>query len=148
MKSSDEEKFIKSIIKFIKESNVFNNEPDININYLGDNVDDYCIEAIPAERIVRQDIEGRKEKQKIFVFASRTAYSQDVIENEDVYVFFEELAEWIEEQNDIENYPDISEIENIEEILSIEVKDSPYICAVSETEARYQMELKISYIQE
>lgn len=147
MKSSDERKFIDSIIDFFKKSSIFSNEPNVNVNYLGNKIDDYCLEAVPAEKTVKKFIDGEKEKQKIFVFTSRTTYSQDIVENEENYVLFEELAEWIEEQNEEENYPDISDITKIEEIESIEVMDSPYICAVNETEARYQMEIKITYIQ-
>lgn len=148
MKISDENKFIKSIIEYLKECPIFSEDASVNINYLGSNIDDYSLEAVPAERIVSNFIDGKKLKQKIFVFASRKAYSKDIIENEQNYEFFEELAEWIEEQNDNEIYPDVSNISKIEEIDSIEVIDSPYIAVISEEEARYQMEIKINYIQE
>ena len=38
-------------------------------------------------------------------------------------------------------------ISKASEIETIEIMDSPYIAAVSETEARYQMEIKITYLQ-
>lgn len=148
MQIEEEDKLISKIILFLKESSVFaEKKPNINIDYLGKNIEDYSLEAVPAERIIRRFITGEKEKQKIFIFASRKTFSQDEIENFEDYQLFEELAEWIEEQNDNEKYPDISDIEKIEEIESMEVIDSPYVAAVSETEARYQMEIKINYIQ-
>ncbi len=147
MKTENEELFISKIIDFLSKADVFSNKPKIKVDYLGDKIDNYSLEAVPAERILHQFIDGSKEKQKIFVFASRKTYSQDDIENLENYKLFENLAEWIEQQNDEENYPDVSEIENIEEIETIEIMDSPYIAAVSETEARYQMEIKITYLQ-
>lgn len=148
MKIKEEELFIKSIISYLKKCNIFNENASVNINYLGPKIDDYSLESVPTETILKKDIEGRKEKQKVFVFASRRTYSRDCIENEKNYEFFEELSEWIEEMNDEECYPDISNIDEISEISSIEVVDSPYIAAVSELEARYQMEIKITYIKE
>ncbi len=147
MKTENEELFISKIIDFLSEADVFSNKPKIKVDYLGDKIDNYSLEAVPAERILHKFIDGSKEKQKIFVFASRKTYSQDDIENLENYKLFENLAEWIEQQNDEENYPDVSEIENIEEIEAIEIMDSPYIAAVSETEARYQMEIRITYLQ-
>lgn len=147
MKTENEELFISKIIDFLSKADVFSNKPKIKVDYLGDKIDNYSLEAVPAERILHKFIDGSKEKQKIFVFASRKTYSQDDIENLENYKLFENLAEWIEQQNDEENYPDVSEIENIEEIEAIEIMDSPYIAAVSETEARYQMEIRITYLQ-
>lgn len=147
MKKKDEKSFIDSIINFLKQCPVFKEDSKVNINYLGNKIEDYCLESVPAERIMKRFIDGEKEKQKIFVFASRKTYSQDEIENINNYEFFEELAEWIEKQDDNEEFPDISGITNIQEIESIEILDSPYICAINETEARYQTEIKITYIQ-
>lgn len=147
MKLKDENSFINSIIDYLKKCPVFEENSKVNINYLGNKIEDYCLEAVPAERTIKRFINGEKEKQKVFVFASRKTYSQDDIENMANYDFFEELAEWIELQNDIEKFPDITNINNIQEIESIEILDSPYICAISETEARYQTEIKITYIQ-
>lgn len=147
MRTEKEELFISKIIDFLSKADVFSNKPKIKVDYLGDKIDNYSLEAVPAERILHKFIDGSKEKQKIFVFASRKTYSQDDIENLENYKLFENLAEWIEQQNDEENYPDVSEIENIEEIETIEIMDSPYIAALSETEARYQMEIRITYLQ-
>ncbi len=147
MKKENEELLINKIIDFLAKADVFSNKPKIRIDYLGDKIDNYSLEAVPAERIVKSFIDGSKRKQKIFVFASRKTYSQDEIENLENYKLFEYLSDWIEEQNDDENYPNISDIENIEEIEAIEIIDSPYIAVVSENEARYQMEIKITYIQ-
>lgn len=148
MKREDEKSFIDSIIDYLKQCPEFEENLKVNINYLGNKIEDYCLEAVPAERTVKRFIDGEKEKQKIFVFASRKTYSQDEIENMENYDFFEKIAEWIELQNDNEHFPDIVNINNIQEIESIEILDSPYISAISETEARYQTEIKITYIQE
>ncbi len=147
MKKENEELLVNKIIEYLAQADVFSNKPKIKIDYLGDKIDNYSLEAVPAERIVNTFVDGSKRKQKIFVFASRKTYSQDEIDNLENYKLFDSLAEWIEEQNEDENYPDISEIENIEEIEAIEIIDSPYVAAVSENEARYQMEIKITYIQ-
>ena len=141
MKKENEELLVNKIIEYLAQSDVFSNKPKIKIDYLGDKIDNYSLEAVPAERIINTFIDGSKRKQKIFVFASRKTYSQDEIDNLENYKLFEYLADWIEEQNDDENYPDISDIENIEEIETIEIIDSPYIAAVSETE------IKIKYIK-
>lgn len=147
MKKENEELLINKMIEFLSKADVFSDKPKIKVDYLGDKINNYSLEAVPAERIVKGFIDGSKRKQKIFVFASRKTYSQDEVDNLDNYKLFEYLAEWVEEQNDDENYPDISDIENIEEIEAIEIIDSPYVAVVSENEARYQMEIKITYIQ-
>jgi hypothetical protein len=111
----------------------------IGVDYLGNSIINYSIEQIPVEPIVKRFVDGSKLKQLAFVFASREAWSADVITNLLNCKFYDDFSKWIEENNDSGILPEIDGIE------SIECKSTGYAYQVSETEARYQIQMLVLY---
>lgn len=113
----------------------------IGVDYLGPNATEYVIETTPVSQIVEKYITGKAKKQNVFVFASREYFGPDTIQNMLNSTFYEKFASWIEKNNDEGILPDIKGIE------SIEVLSTPYAYSTDEHTARYQIQLKIEYIE-
>lgn len=122
----------------------FNNAIRVNVNYLEDNIDTYCIEEIPSEQIIKQYVNGDSVRQYSFLFSSREPYSVDVLQNVDNSGFYERFADEIEKNNDNAIFP---MLEGELEALEIKVVSTGYLFAVTEDTARYQIQLKLKYFK-
>lgn len=114
-------------------------EGKINVDYLGNEISEYSIEVVPAEKTLKKYLDGSEDRQLVFVFASRESYGEDIIQNMLNSKFYEDFNEWIETQNDNDNLPDISGIE------SIECTSPGYAFQTSEVTARYQIQMRVLY---
>lgn len=132
---------IDNIREFIKECPLLENDK-INVNYLGGDTVSYTIEQVPTNPLIKRYSDGGKQKQVLFIFASRENYDEDVLENMDVAKFYEEFAEWIEEQNDSGNLPvlDGGMISQAMETLT-----SGYLINSEDRTARFQIQLRLIY---
>lgn len=132
---------IDNIREFIKECPLLENDK-INVNYLGGDTVSYTIEQVPTNPLIKRYSDGGKQKQVLFIFASRENYDEDVLENMDVAKFYEEFAEWIEEQNESGNLPilDGGMISQTMETLT-----SGYLINSEDRTARFQIQLRLVY---
>lgn len=132
---------IDNIREFIKECPLLENDK-INVNYLGGDTVSYTIEQVPTNPLIKRYSDGGKQKQVLFIFASRENYDEDVLENMDVAKFYEEFAEWIEEQNESGNLPvlDGGMISQAMETLT-----SGYLINSEDRTARFQIQLRLVY---
>mgnify|MGYP004606894583 CR=1 FL=1 len=132
---------IDNIREFIKECPLLENDK-INVNYLGGDTVSYTIEQVPTNPLIKRYSDGGKQKQVLFIFASRENYDEDVLENMDVAKFYEEFAEWIEEQNESGNLPvlDGGMISQAMETLT-----SGYLINSEDRTARFQIQLRLIY---
>ena len=132
---------IDNIREFIKECPLLENNK-INVNYLGGDTVSYTIEQVPTNPLIKRYSDGGKQKQVLFIFASRENYDEDVLENMDVAKFYEEFAEWIEEQNESGNLPilDGGMISQAMETLT-----SGYLINSEDRTARFQIQLRLVY---
>lgn len=138
---------INSIRKFILTC-PFLNESDegirLNINYLGENSTVYSIEEAPCKLVIKTYINGDSDRQFIFVFCSREPYGSDIMQNLTNSSFYEDFANWIEEQNNNKNFP---VLDNGCRSEKIEVLSTGYAFKVTADKARYQIELKLEYFK-
>ena len=88
---------------------------------------------------------GSSARQKFFTFASREFYSLDRIQNIENDKFYEELADWIEEQNAAGNLPQLPEGMEAEQII---IQAPGYMLDANEENARYQIQLSLQYFKE
>jgi len=115
------------------------------VDYLGDDPTEYAIFAVPSQLNSRTDILGNvafDPKQTLnFIFASRSAYGADVLQNLENLGFFDEVRDWIYEQNKKKNFPVIREgaVESVTPTLT------QYVMAPGTDAARYQIQCKITY---
>ena len=88
------------------------NNGKINIDYIKDNPQSYAVNETPAEPIVTRFTDGGTRRQIVFDFTVQANFS--VLENIKNSKFCDDFTDWIEEQNDVGNLPDIEGIESIE----------------------------------
>jgi hypothetical protein len=120
----------------------FNNAIRVNVNFLEPDADTYSIEEIPVDPIVKKYVNGDTIRQYDFIFTSREPYGVDVMQNIDNSGFYEQLASWIESNNDNEIFPILG---NGLEPLEIKVTSTGYAFAVTEDTAQFQIQMRLKY---
>ncbi|MBZ9608635.1 chloramphenicol resistance protein [Clostridium estertheticum] len=114
----------------------------VNVDYLEENSTVYSIEEVPVDPVVKKYINGDSIRQFQFIFCSREPYGADVLQNISNSGFYFNFANWIEEQNNIENFPLL--VVNCE-ATEIKVLSPGYAFQVDVDKARYQIELRLKY---
>ena len=95
--------------------------------------------------IIQKFVDGSSIRQYQFSFGSREYYSMDRIQNIQNSSFYEELAEWIEEQSRAGNLPELPEGMDAEEL---QILSPGYIFDVTTKFARYQIPLRLIYFKQ
>ena len=116
----------------------------INVDYLSDAYGSYSIEEVPTGPIIKKYINGDSERQFDFIFSSRESYGADVLQNIENSGFYEDFSTWIEEESFNNNLPDLGEGR---EPIKIEVSTTGYAFQTDINQARYQIQLKLIYLQ-
>lgn len=112
------------------------------VDALGDQAVEYTIETGIFDPVLRRYVNGDTERQYQFNFGSREFYSMDRVQNIANSSFYERFAAWIEEQNDLENFP---ELPGDCEPRTLEVLSPGYIYDGAMRNARYQIQLRLTY---
>lgn len=86
----------------------------INANMLSNDINNYSLDKIPTNSKVERWITGLEIHKDMYLFRSRMAYSQDVINNLNNVGFFEEFENIISTNNKKGILPEITGIESIE----------------------------------
>ena len=92
---------------------VYNDEYQINADMLSDEIDNYSLDKIPIASTVETWITGTEKHRDVYMFRSRMAYSQDVINNLANVGFFEVFESIIDNKNKKGELPEIEGIESI-----------------------------------
>lgn len=116
----------------------------INVDYLSDAYGSYSIEEVPTDPIIKKYINGDSKRQFDFIFSSRESYGADVLQNIENSGFYEDFSTWIEEESFNNNLPDLGEGR---ESIGIEVSTTGYAFQTDINQARYQIQLKLIYLQ-
>lgn len=113
------------------------------IDYISDAIIEYSIMSeINTNMIVKQYVDGSSLRQYPFSIMSNEDYSPEIISQIEASTFYEDLADWIEEQNRIGNLPDIPGIQ------SIEIVSPGFLFDAEDNVARYQIQCRILYVKE
>ena len=104
----------------------------------------YSIEEVPSDVVIQKYVDGSSKRQYVFVFASRESYSEDVIDNINNSGFYEDFAEWLEEQTNNDNLPFIGDDK---EVLKIEAMTNGYAFKTDVDTARYQIQCRMIYMK-
>ena len=115
------------------------------VNALGDKGVEYTIETGVFNPVVNTYVNGDTERIYQFNFSSREYYSLDRLQNIEVSAFYEDFAEWVEEQERAENYPEMPE-KCYPRALT--VLSPGYIYDGAMKNARYQIQLQLDYYKE
>lgn len=118
----------------------------INLDWLPAKAREYSLDVVPCDEIVQRFTTGATKRQFLFYIASRAFVGEDIRDAEDNYTFYESFSHWVEQQNMTGNLPDLGEGRAAR---SVRVSTSGYPMQVSDDgRARYQIQLKMIYVQE
>lgn len=137
-------KALRDYIRTCPHLDTFNNAIKVNVNYLEPETDTYSIEEVPIEPISKTYVNGDSIRQYTFIFTSREPYGVDVLQNIDNSGFYEKFADWIENQNNNEIFPLLT---NGLEPREIKVTSTGYAFAVTEDTAQFQIQLRLKYFK-
>lgn len=149
MELSKEKTVIEGIRDFIKACpylNEFNR--GINVDYLGEKTSSYSIEDIPAKPILKNYIDGSSLRQYLFVFSSREAYGNDVIQNLENIGFYEHFSRWLEQQSRLGNLPQIGIGKTARKIETLTTGYTGEVMDMQMDKCRYQIQCRLVYFQE
>lgn len=116
-------------------------------DFLGPDGDQYSIEEEPAQTILTRYVDGSSSRQYVFVFAARFPYSDEIRQNIDNCGFYEAFADWMEEQSESDNLPEMPAGKTP---TGIEAMSSGYLFDIAGDmrNARYQIQCRLLYDQE
>lgn len=117
----------------------------INVNYLSENIDNFSIEEIPSQPIIKKYANGSTVRQFQFAFCSREIYSMEILQNIENSGFYETLCNEIETNNNNNIFPIL---ENGLESLDLEITSTPYIISVDDNTGIYQVNFRLKYFKE
>ncbi|MBU5487023.1 chloramphenicol resistance protein [Clostridium sp. MSJ-8] len=115
----------------------------INVNYLDSETDNFSIEEIPCNPIIKKYVDESTIRQFQFAFCSREPYGAEIIQNIDNSSFYEDFANEIEDKNNKGILPLLADVE----VRSLEVTSSAYAVSVTEDTAMYQINLNLKYFK-
>lgn len=139
-----ENTIIKALFDWFDSSVVLSPDYDLNVDNLGEDAQQYCIEVVPCNPILKKYVDGSSENQYLFIFASREYYSSDECNNMKNLEFYEKLEGWIENQSLNDNLPELSTDCTPQ---SVEVLSSGYVMDNDTKTARYQIQCRLKYIK-
>lgn len=116
-----------------------------NINCLDSRVSSCALEPSESEPVVRKYADGGSLRRYEFIFATREYFDNDVRGNTEAAVFYEQLADWVEGQNEKGDLPVLGEGLAA---VSLEVCGTGYLYKINESKARYQIQLRLLYEKE
>lgn len=105
----------------------------------------FSIEDSPGDPVLTEYISGR-DMARNFLFLSRQEYSEVAVTNIQASGFFEQLADWVMQQDDRHSLPDLSGCGR-KEALHVTVTSTGYIVTSSEGSCKMQMQLRLTYYQ-
>lgn len=115
------------------------NQYQINVDMLSDDIDNYSLDKIPVSSEVERWITGLEIHRDVFMFRSRMAYSQDVINNLKNVGFFETFESIIKGNNENKILPKIEGIESIECLNCGTMRDN------NTNTCEFQIQIQIKY---
>lgn len=117
----------------------------VRVDYLPEKPTEYAVYSVPSPINYRKNVLGEEiptDMQTVnYIFASKESYGADVSQNLTNLGFYQAVVEWITEQNAARNFPQIVE----GDIKSIVPTLTAYPVEVGSNEAKYQIQLKITY---
>lgn len=138
---------IESLRKYIKQCpylKEFQDAIKINVDKLEEDTTVYSIDESVFEPIIKKYMDGSSKRQFVFIFASREDYGADVFQNIDNIGFYDDFSKWLEDNTNNKILPDLGENK---EALSIKPITNGYAFATDVDKARYQIQLKLEYLQ-
>lgn len=135
---------IQALFNWFANCEILSPNYDLNVDSLGEDAQQYCIEVVPCKSIITRYTDGSSKNQYLFIFASREFYSEDECNNMKNLGFYEKLEGWIERQNLADNLPQLPKGHTAQ---AVEVLSSGYVMDNDTRTARYQIQCRLKYIK-
>ena len=135
---------IQALFRWFESCEILSIDTELNVDYLGEEAQQYCIEVVPCSPVIRRYADGSTKNQYLFIFASREYYSEDECNNMKNLEFYEELEGWIENQSIRDKLPSLPAGDTP---LSVEVLSSGYVMDNDTKTARYQIQCRLKYVK-
>lgn len=103
----------------------------------------FSIEDSPGDPVITEYFSGR-DMAKNYLFLSRREYGEADVLTVQNSGFFEQLTDWVMEQNDCRHLP---ALEAPRQPLGVSVTSTGYIVTSSAGSCRMQMQLRLTYYQ-
>ena len=134
-----------SVRLWLRQCPAVNRQKRFGADYLGEQATEYSLLSIPSQLRTRENILGEEvpldEQEQSFVFAARMPYGADIPQDLENLAFFQDVTNWLYEQNAAKNFPDWDS----GRIKSIVPTLTPTISRVSSDAAEYRIQIKITY---
>lgn len=115
------------------------------IDFLLESPTEYAIYAVPSNIAYHENVLGESIPDDIqslnFIFASKESYGSDIQQNLSNLGFYDDVVEWVIEQNNERNLPQINE----GTVISVVPTLTAYPAEVGSDAAKYQIQLKLTY---
>ncbi|MEG0304359.1 MAG: hypothetical protein RR576_01395 [Oscillospiraceae bacterium] len=116
----------------------------LGINYLPEKGLAYSIDTTPTTKILQQYMSGTTLRQYLFILSSVTDYGADELQNLANSGFYEHLADWLEAQTKIRNFPKLSDGQVVQKI---EAQSTGYFFGAEASTGKYQIQCRLIYLQ-
>ncbi|WP_291653806.1 chloramphenicol resistance protein [Clostridium sp.] len=117
----------------------------VNVNYLGDQAGTYSINQEPDEIIIKKYVNGDTLREYNFILVSKEIYTDNVMKNIKISSFYEEFLDWLEEQTNKGNLPNLGENKKA---ISVEAINNGHVLKVENDKVNYQIKCKLIYLRE
>lgn len=115
------------------------------VDYMREDAGQYALYAAPSPIATRENVLGEEVPREIqtlnFTFASREAFGADSVQNAENLAFLQFVTEWIIQQNNNKNYPEIEE----GRVRSIMPTLTGYASEAGDDTATYQIQIRLTY---
>lgn len=116
-----------------------------HVDFLGPDPVEYTLEVLTCDPIIKQYVNGDTLRRYLFAFGSREYYSADRVQNIENIAFYEELSDWIEQQDRLGHFPELPGELAPEELRAV---SSGYLFDETMESARYQIQIELIYYKE
>lgn len=113
---------------------------EFNIDYLP-NGRSYSLDPIPSDPVYKAYVDGGKIYQFQYSFTSKEAYDGDSRTMIDNSFFYQNLSEWVEQQNNDDILPELKG----RQVISNTLMSSYYLFGSDADLAKYQVQLRLLY---
>lgn len=116
----------------------------ICVDCLPDRLGAYSLDSDPSYE-VKPFLYGASMVTQTFVFSSKEAWGEDLLENEEILSWYEDFSAWVSRQNLLHRLPNLGKGR---QTLSVLVTSAPFPFSIEENQtARYQITLRVQYMQ-
>ena len=136
---------IQSIQDYVKTYTSLKSGAPVWVGYLGETPTEYAIIPLPGARVVETYLNDKTLREYPFAFQSMESTADD-LERLESQGFYEEFAEWLDEQTESGNLPNLGIGKTAE---SIESTGWGYLFVQGESQTGiYQVQCRLTYTQE